>query len=192
MIAYLDVKYSESKTVPGQTDAWGAGIVTENFSSDIVHGTAGVLVTNVADYKPGLFFERELPVLLEILDSLGAWEIDTVVVDAYVHLDNNPGLGSYLYNALCGTVDSIQHPISDAYQDQPLSVVGVSKSHFSHAIKTIEVLRGESKQPLHVSSIGVITVEEAAEFVKSMNGGFRYPTMLRIVDKLSKAQYRGY
>ena len=47
------------------------------------------------------------------------------------------------------------------------------------------IVRGESKNPLFITSEG-IAVDEAAKLIQSMHGEFRIPTMLKLVDQLSR------
>src|SRR5688572_28574458 len=51
-------------------------------------------------YKPGAFFERELPPLLAVLAETGG--LDLLIVDGYVTLDpsGRPGLGEHVRAAL--------------------------------------------------------------------------------------------
>src|SRR5262249_23926252 len=54
-------------------------------------------LAEVAAYRPGAFFARELPALCAVLTAAGRF--DLLVVDGYVHLDphGRPGLGAYAH-----------------------------------------------------------------------------------------------
>lgn len=63
-------------------------------------------------------------------------------------------------------------------------MIGVAKSAFPGA-PSVEVLRGHSKTPLHVTAAGV-DVAQAAESIRAISGAHRIPDMLRRVDRLSR------
>ncbi|MEH0157869.1 endonuclease V [Limibacter armeniacum] len=129
-------------------------------------------IKEVAAYVPGEFYKRELPCIMAILDELLLSEVDMIVVDGYVFLDDKKklGLGGYLYQTL----------------GKKIPVIGVAKSPF-HQNKTQvrEVYRGDSKKPLYVSAIGE-DVDVAAVFVKHMDGDYRMPTLLQLLDSKTK------
>lgn len=132
-----------------------------------------VVLDRVAEYRPGRFFERELPAVLAVLDGLAGLEL--VVVDGYVQLDpdGRPGLGAHLHEAL------------------GVPVVGVAKTRFRAATHAIEVVRGrEAVRPLHVTAAG-LPPERAALLVRDMAGPYRMPDALRRVDALSRGRSRG-
>jgi len=85
-----------------------------------------------------------------------------------VRVKGKPGLGEYLFDALGGKI----------------VVVGVAKTFFVGA-PAREVLRGGSKLPLYVSAAGM-DVEDAADSVARMHGGYRIPTMLKRVDRVAR------
>ena len=118
-------------------------------------------------YRPGRFFERELPPLLAILADAGA--VDLVVVDGYVDLDayGRPGLGAHLHERI-GT-----------------PVIGVAKSAFRTAVHAVAVRRGTAVKPLYVTAVG-LALTEAADRVARMAGPYRLPDALRRVDALAR------
>ena len=71
-----------------------------------------------ADYQPGEFYKRELPLLLSVLGMLPR-KPDVVVIDGYVWLgvDDRKGLGAHLFDAL----------------GQAIPVVGIAKTQFEGA-----------------------------------------------------------
>ena len=124
------------------------------------------LRTPVAAYVPGAFWQRELPVLLALLEGVRA---DVVVVDGYVWLDDagRKGLGAHLHDAI------------------RLPVVGVAKTAFDGSGFARAVLRGTSTRPLYVTAVGMAP-DEAAAAVLSMHGPHRLPTLLTTADHLAR------
>ncbi len=64
-------------------------------------------------------------------------------------------------------------------------MIGVAKRPFYQNVEAIAVTRGRSRRPLFVTAIG-IDPRQAAAGVQSMHGNFRMPTLLKLVDALSK------
>jgi deoxyribonuclease V len=122
------------------------------------------------DYEPGAFYKRELPLLLSIISDLDK-PIEVIVIDGYVWLDANglPGLGGHLFASL----------------ERRIPVVGIAKTRYHNDTWSIPVLRGESRQPLFVTSAGT-SAREAAECVRRMHGDYRIPTILSIVDRAAR------
>jgi len=123
-------------------------------------------VSPIQPYEPGQFYKRELPCILQVLKMVQAdYQVDTIIVDGYVTLEpGHPGLGQKLYEALGGAIP----------------VIGVAKTSFKGA-DAEQVLRGQSKTPLYVTSAGIDRYS-AADFIRYMHGEFRLPTMLKLVD----------
>ncbi|MBV9492877.1 MAG: endonuclease V [Acidobacteria bacterium] len=160
MIAAVDVGYSAS--------ALAAGVLFDSFSSHVPSATASLPIADVEPYVPGSFYRRELPCILALLQSV-PWQPTILLIDGYVWLsEENPGLGAHVFEALRGP-----------------AVIGIAKTAFRGATSAISVLRGESRTPLYVSAAG-IDAAEAAAHVQSMHGESRIPTMLRLVDRLSR------
>ncbi len=121
-----------------------------------------------AEYVSGEFYKRELPCILAVLDII-VDSVTTIVIDGYVWLGpDHPGLGYYLWEAL----------------DQKIPVVGVAKTKFKDSTGE-EVFRGKSKRPLYVTAAGM-SQEKAAQFVQSMAGPYRLPTLLKVVDRMAR------
>lgn len=120
-----------------------------------------------APYRPGRFFERELPPMLAVLATVDP--LDLVVIDGYVHLDpdGRPGLGAHLYERIA------------------TPVIGVAKSAFHTATHAIPVRRGTAVRPLYVTAAG-IPIDQAAKLVDQMAGRYRLPDALRMVDALAR------
>jgi deoxyribonuclease V len=129
-------------------------------------------IPQVEEYVPGQFYQRELPCLLAVLKKLDDTP-ETIIIDGQVHLDDTakPGLGMYLFKAL----------------NQQVPVIGVAKSSFRGLTKAIEVYRGESERPLFVTAAGM-SYRDAADRIQQMHGDYRLPTLLKLVDQLSKEQ----
>jgi deoxyribonuclease V len=123
----------------------------------------------VAPYRPGGFFARELPALRAVLAQAGP--VDLLVVDGYVDLDpaGRPGLGAH------------------AYQEFAVPVIGVAKTAFRSATHAVPVCRGQATRPLFVTAAGM-SRPEAAELVKHMTGRYRLPDALRHVDALARGR----
>jgi len=91
------------------------------FSAVVAEKTA--VVPEVAAYRPGEFYLRELPPLRAVLRGVG--ELGLLVVDSYADLDpsGRPGLGAH------------------AHAEFGVPVIGVAKSPFPAATHAIPVLR---------------------------------------------------
>lgn len=161
MILAFDTYYfkNKAKTVCISFNCW-----TDNEPINIYDE----ITENIAHYEPGAFFKRELPCILSLLEKIDIRKIELIIVDSFVLLDDNGklGLGGHLYQKL----------------NREIPVIGVAKSGFhSNKLNTKELLRGNSKKPLFISSIG-IDLNLAYENIKSMNGNYRMPTLLKILD----------
>ena len=163
MIACFDVHYDN-----GFANA--AAIVFNQWADDNVVDKYVVRCNNVREYNAGSFYKRELEPLLKVIRQID-YPIQTFVIDAYCHLSDDcaPGLGAYLYQEL----------------PDNSNVIGVAKNRFRKSSHAIELLRGGSERPLFISSIG-IEYQAAADHVQSMSGDHRIPTLLKMVDRLSR------
>src|SRR5699024_1695564 len=101
-----------------------------------------VMVDGVAEYRPGNFYERELPPLRALLSRPEVLSLDMLVVDGYVTLDpaGSAGLGAHAHAEGLAPV-----------------VLGVAKTRFGPAVHAVEVRRGASERPLYVTSTGIPT-----------------------------------
>jgi len=163
MFLAVDVHYEESGAI-------AAGVVFENWESTTPLHSVVSKRRLVEDYEPGLFYRRELPCILDLLQDVGE-SPQCILVDGYVYLDgvSRPGLGKHLYDALQGRV----------------RVVGVAKTQFRGIGPQFEVRRGNSEKPLYVTCVGEeLAVAKAG--VKAMHGAHRIPTMLKAVDQLCR------
>lgn len=148
--------------------ARAALVVAEDAAFATLAEERTVLVDRVAEYRPGHFYERELPPLREVL--AGVAPLDLLVVDGYVDLDpdGSPGLGAHVADAGLAPV-----------------VLGVAKTRFHAASHAAEVLRGQSARPLYVTASGM-PLDAAADLVRQMAGDARFPAALRRVDRLAR------
>lgn len=130
------------------------------------------IIENVEEYIPGEFYRRELPCILSLLNQIDLTNTQAIVVDGFVYLDDDKkyGLGGYLYEKL----------------NKEIPIIGVAKTNFASITKDKKsMLRGESQKPLYITAIG-IDVEDAFKKVESMDGEFRFPTLLKELDRLTK------
>lgn len=162
MIVAVDVDYRDTQVVAAAVGF--AGWTDDRTALEVV-------VTSdapPAPYEPGRFYRRELPHLRSAL-ALLVPPLTAVIVDGYVWLGAEPGLGAHLFTALGQTVP----------------VIGVAKTKFTGAL-AIEVIRGASARPLYVTAAG-IDATRAAQHVLEMHGEHRIPTLLKRVDQLARA-----
>jgi deoxyribonuclease V len=166
MILALDVAYTDD------TQGYAVAVAFAEWGAAVPAATYAATVSPIAAYEPGAFYKRELPCLLAVLAQVDLSEVSCVVVDGYVTLgaEQRPGLGQHLYEALGSRVP----------------VVGLAKTRFlGVAPLVMPVLRGQSQNPLYVTSVG-LPVGEAARLVAGMHGEYRFPTLLKLLDDLTK------
>jgi deoxyribonuclease V len=165
MILAFDTYYfdQKAKTICLEFAEWNED---KNFK---VHSE---IIDNVEEYIPGEFYKRELPCILSLLKQIDLSTIEVIIVDGFVYLndENKYGLGGYLYEKL----------------NKEIPIIGVAKTNFASIEKNKKALfRGDSKKPLYITSIG-IDLDEAYKKVESMAGEYRFPTLLKELDRLSK------
>lgn len=163
VLACLDVDYQDDR-------ARAACVQFRRWTDATAAGEHAVELEAPAAYEPGQFYRRELPCLLAAL-APPAPVMDGLLIDGYVWLDaagERPGLGAHLWERL----------------DRRVFIIGVAKSPFAGSAG-IEVRRGQSDRPLHVTACGV-ELEWAAARIAEMHGEHRIPTLLRRVDRLSR------
>lgn len=167
MIIAIDVHYREefAKVVAIEFDRW-----TDTIPR-LIHE---MTIKKVEEYVSGEFYKRELPCILEILRKIDQSKLESIIVDGYVQLDDQgkAGLGMYLYQSL----------------NQQIPVIGVAKKSFKDNLRhVIEVKRGNSKNPLYVTSVGT-DLQHVADNVKNMAGKYRMPDLLKILDQKTKVK----
>lgn len=162
-LVIVDVDYRPST-------AMAAAIVVATWDAAISIETRIAQIHDVKPYRPGAFYERELPCLLQVL-ALVQSPFQAVLIDGYVDLDKQgtPGLGGHLFSHFDGRI----------------VVIGVAKTAFHGSDFAIPVFRGTSQKPLFVTSRG-IQYEHAATLVRRMHGSHRLPTLIKEVDTLAR------
>lgn len=168
MIACVDVDYRghHARAACVAIERWSDGQPKETYLADLC---------DIAPYEPGYFYRRELPCLLAVLRLL-PFMPEIIVIDGYVWVahDREGGLGLHLFNAF----------------NRAFPVIGVAKTEFtalSGSPLVAPVLRGQSRRPLYVTSIG-IALDEAAMLVREMPGAYRIPAILRLTDRLARSK----
>ena len=161
MFAAADVHY------PPSGGARAAVVLARDPAFSTLVGERTEFVKDVAPYRPGEFYRRELPPLRAVLAKADG--IDLLVIDGYVTLDpdGRPGLGAH------------------AHAEFGVAVIGVAKTRFASAAHAVPVIRGRARRPLYVTSAG-LPPPDAAELVRAMAGEFRLPDALRRVDGLAR------
>ncbi|MFP9117924.1 endonuclease V [Flavobacterium sp. RNTU_13] len=164
MILAIDVYYYDNQ-------AKAVGVLFE-WEDAAPRQTIIAFVDDVAEYIPGEFYKRELPCIKALLQKTGTDFLDAVIVDGHIYTDNNGsyGLGGKTFELL----------------GKRIPVIGIAKTGF-HTNKdtVIEVHRGESKNPLYVSAIGIDTLF-AADKIRNMQGPYRIPDILKTLDMVTK------
>ena len=167
MILALDTYYFEdhAKTVGLEFTNW-----TDSIETNIYIET----LENVEEYTSGEFYKRELPCILSLMKRYDLKGYEAIIVDGYVYLDDAGkfGLGGYLYERL----------------NQEIPIIGVAKTNFFTINKNKKpLLRGGSKKPLFITSIGM-DINDATERIRMMDGAFRIPTLLKKLDRLTRGK----
>lgn len=142
-------------------DDWEAAEATKTYVSRIDHVEKAVR---------GELDLRELPCVMQLLRE-HKLEPELIVIDGFVHLDvdETPGLGQHLYQALGGGVP----------------VVGVSKKSLPGLPAQFEVFREDETPPLVITCAG-INIGAAKARVRAMHGRKRVPTLIKLVARLAK------
>lgn len=164
MLAILDAAYGDEVSV-------GACVTAATWESADPLGEYTHRDGPAADYQPGEFYKREMPLLRSVLGMLPQAP-DMIVIDGYVWLgvEDRKGLGAHLHEALGGKT----------------AIVGIAKTKFHGASYwAADVRRGSSENPLYVTAVG-IALEDAVAAVKRMHGDNRIPTLVGRVDRLAR------
>lgn len=162
MLLAIDVYYFDGK-------AKVVGILFEKWNDYIAKEIVITYLDKINEYEPGNFYKRELPCIIQLLQSIDLSKIEAIIIDGYVFIDNfgGKGLGAHLFEKL----------------KENTPVIGVAKTSFFDVKKSIlEVFRGKSKNPLYISSIGIDN-STAADYINKMHGEYRIPTLLKFLDK---------
>lgn len=164
MIIAIDVHYVEN-------DAYVAGVVFNDWTDARELAIFETHLSDIKAYQSGAFYKRELPCIVKLLSEYNL-QPEFIVIDGFVFLDgeNQPGLGKHLYDVL----------------NDGVSIIGVAKNPFQAITTKHELLRGESKKPLYITSIGT-ELELAKKYILKMHGKFRMPTLIKKADTLCRA-----
>lgn len=168
MLLAVDVHYGSHRTT-------AAAVAFGSWDSDTALDCAVVSSTDPpAPYRPGHFYERELPYLRMVVGEIALRvQVTAIIVDGHTWLSHGrPGLGAHLYDA----------------RERNVPVIGIAKSPFRGG-DAVPVLRGRSSRPLYVSAIGM-DLDAAVSNVARMYGSGRVPMLLRAVDRLARGEER--
>jgi len=152
--------------------AKAVSIEFEGWEDEVPLKVHEAIINEVEEYISGQFYKRELPCILEVLKCSPIEKIELIVVDGYVTLndDGKKGLGKYLYETL----------------GEKIPIIGVAKRSFKgNELNTCKLYRGESKNPLYISSVGV-SLEAATKSIERMTGKYRMPDLLKLLDRKTK------
>ena len=163
MIIAIDVHYKDNFA--------NCVAVLFNWEDELPQKVIVEKLEGISEYVPGEFYKRELPCILALIKKIELKEIEALIVDGHVYTNNETyGLGGHTWEAL----------------EKKIPIIGVAKRPFHSNGDTVkEVYRGDSKNPLYVSSIG-LELKKAVDYIKNMQGEFRMPTVLTELDKVTK------
>ena len=166
MLVALDVDYRADGS------AIAAGVLFADWSSGAGERIVIRPGADVRPYRPGRFFERELPCLLAVLDDVTE-PLEAIIIDGYAVLgaERRDGLGAHLFRALGARVP----------------VIGVAKTRFAATPPAAGILRGDSRRPLYVTGIG-IDEDTARANILAMHGTHRIPTMLAAANRACRGR----
>ena len=148
------------------------GLVFKDWKDTTPFEVKSIYLDAIAPYEPGSFYKRELPCIQALLTLFDLNSITLLLIDGYVYLNDarKLGLGAYLHQALEGKIP----------------VVGVAKTSFhSNTSNVVQVVRGESKNPLYVTAVGT-DLEAVAQGIQTMHGAYRIPYLLKLLDQITK------
>ncbi|MBX9671525.1 MAG: endonuclease V [Candidatus Obscuribacterales bacterium] len=165
MFGCVDVHYADQSATCALVlfDGWQAATPIQTFISK---------TGDLEQYQPGEFYKRELPSLITAIQMVAQLP-DSILIDGNVWISNDidnpkPGLGARLYEAL----------------QRRSVIIGIAKTRYAAGVG-IEVFRGQSKNPLYVTAVG-LDVNQAAQHVQDMHGKYRIPTIVRLTDQLAR------
>jgi deoxyinosine 3'endonuclease (endonuclease V) len=161
MIAAFDVHYFKDDR------ARAAAVIFKGYTAIDIEAQYTAITHHTADYRPGEFYLRELPCILNLLNQF-VYLPAQIIIDGYVMLGEHFGMGRHLFEALNGTIP----------------IVGIAKNRFHNACGEA-VFRGRSRNPLYVTAVGM-DQKQAVEKIKSMHGQHRLPALLKRVDQLAR------
>jgi len=147
-----------------------AGILFKDWQDDNYVEKYVCRVPVNKSYEPGKFYKRELPGIQALIKKINI-RPEIIIIDGYVFLDGiaKPGMGKHLYDWL----------------EEKIPVIGVAKNPFKGIKDENKIIRGKSNKPLFVTCAGM-DLAEAKKNISSMHGAYRIPTLLKLVDQLSR------
>lgn len=178
------------------TEAKTVGAIFENWNDPQPKEIIEVWSSEFGPYIPGEFYKRELPCMLDLLHKVpDLSDFDAIIIDGLAHLPLvDPqtlmdGLGMRLEHALEkeGIIDRTTN-----YGINHVGIIGVAKSKFDKADEDpgiAKVYRGQAKTPLYVDTTWFgYSSASAGKCIESMHGEYRIPTILKLVDTLTKTR----
>lgn len=178
------------------TEAKTVGVIFENWEDSKPLEIVEAWSHEFGPYIPGEFYKRELPCMLDLLSKIpDLSDYDAIIIDGFAHLPITyegqipDGLGMRLERALerNGIINR-----STQYGIDHVGIIGVAKSRYEAADQDngiSKVYRGNAKTPLYVDTTWFgYSSNSAAECIKSMHGPYRIPTLLKILDTLTKTR----
>lgn len=172
----LDTFYNETTG-----KAFTVGMVFDLSSPDPLEVITSESNTESA-YIPGEFYKRELPPILNLLESYG-WEklvetVDLIIVDGFYDLwDNKPGLGHRLHDWL------IQEKGID------LEIMGVAKSKPKDGETfATKVIRGQHHTTNPLWTNGSNPSRDYGKLLYDLPGEYRLPDILTKLDRKTKGK----
>ncbi len=163
MIITIDVDYKNNGT------AKVAGVLFNSYADEKAIEIKTTTLEKVAPYESGSFYKRELPCILQLLSKINC-KLETIIIDGYVSLSaNKKGLGMYLYERL----------------NKQTPIIGVAKNAFDGISTKTNLFRGDSKKPLYITTAGM-ELDRAKTLIKLMHGKYRFPTLIKLADKVCR------
>lgn len=162
------------------TNCYTVGLVFDQWNSKEPLYILESTVTEFSPYVPGKFWKRELPGILSIIQKINLLEFDTILLDGFTGLIDSSGIRS------SGLGEKLEANIN---MHSRLSIIGVAKTLFGKSdLCSSPVYRGQAKTPLWVSVTpgSEVSLPTAANYVKSMHGDYKIPSILKQLDKYTK------
>lgn len=151
--------------------AVASGILFSQWDSSSFERKVSVRVNEIKPYKPGSFFERELPCILALLGKIHE-DLEIIVIDGSVSLgaEKKDGLGAHLYRAIGKKYQSSVSPriASPVRQNRAKYYAAKVKIHCSLRVW------------------GSIILRRKASFNQCVQSGKCYETLLTINRSCSK------
>lgn len=147
-----------------------AGVLIKNFEDEEICGFISSIVKDIGEYESGSFYKRELKGIENLIKQLNISTIDYIVIDGYARfgIESHKALGERVF---------------DKYN---IPIIGIAKKRNNLCIlDNTEVIRGDSRNPLFVTSVGC-SQDFANKKVLNMYGKNRLPYIVKLVDSLAR------